>query len=515
MQDRKCPPGSQQDVFGYCRLLCPVEYPVQCQFACANYQIGCLSLAIDPVFSLASGVAAVATNSFNPPILNLLNGNPISAGACLFQSRKVLFSLKQKEDKAFDISVAVAACLGLPNPKQWVEHKTVFMSVQAAIEQLEHENAPNNRIQDLLNNKAIANALRLRPLTNDEKGSILEALQTPDRTKCGEKMDQVLHAVADQVVMRRKSHKNEMIDDFYNAIAASEVVQQKIPHVAKECFPSDEAKSVADREKLVVTLDRLMIRIVTMAYEALAPDDTGRDIYVHVASLALDVIAIFDPTKVSKLVATAITTTCEKTLVADNGKVEAEENLVALTEKLGLHETGKTWKVTGGSWKTRSDASDSVTFRFTNKHTEAVRASFRSGGLPIHETEWVTIQALNGPDGNEREALEGSTVTVPAGMTATFELVLSRLQGKSFSVERSNSYQCQARNMLKDIPKTSFTFYMPIPPANMKGELEFSANFFAPDCTNPHLQLAGRELTSNTDAFNASNPNVNASSAAN
>ncbi|TMW68676.1 hypothetical protein Poli38472_006144 [Pythium oligandrum] len=482
----QCPGNFHPSNAALCSMYCPLEYPIACGPVCTSYRSSCMSIGLSALgtHTVMGGKAAanggltavnapfdLAVDLSTPPIIKLLQGSVSGTALCAlqiykyFQEQKVPEPTPKPRFGYFDIRVVIASCMKIPNAERWTQDTDaaidlMLKKLKPFFDKAEKANPdPKKQYEALMGEAEVKRALSIQQFTPDDTALLRKAMNDgpPD---CGNHIRNVITKIADHIGTKRANHPNIGMNLLYEDLGAMDLVTLEVPAVAQQCHPNPNQQE--QRDQLTSMIYDIMAGLVTAAYSQPEKLDPTK-VFFRTLRYGLDIISIFDPTRITALVSKLSTRRCTA-----NPFTPVDNGLVA--RQLGLKIRG-TLMTVAGEWN-NAGADGMVSLKIENDDNVPVKVTITSGGYKLYKFGF----ALPGTTLADKK----SYVEILSKRTVTLQLPLTTFKAKNLRIIKE--HPC-----LKDKLKAKAAFEKdssvllwvpPVTPPN-KGHLELKVDIAA------------------------------------
>ncbi|ETP34092.1 hypothetical protein F442_17517 [Phytophthora nicotianae P10297] len=424
---RTCSVGYAYDNIATCWAQCPLNYPVQCGMECIPQSDDC---ALEVITKIES-VAKVALNAATSGVFGQLSTasaavqQGVKCGQKLFivvqdvvayakklqinfpngTNEQIISLLNNSDIVVKDLPTAVCVCLGLDVPTDYLNLASdVVKVVNKVLIQVVEKGSSLLSVDTFLtfiNGIGVGSSVES---LNEDDTSTLKSLISEGKT-CGTELQSIITKVTQAVADIKTANAASSADAIRLALGNTALFFTEIPTVTNNCIKNitgNNAYTVRDqiRKGLSVITDNLI---------ASSDDDRGNalstaDYILKVADMGLDVIAMFDPTGIAKMLEEVIQPICGPTSFI--GEIDDG----SLGDALALVAHGDAFAGSYGTWTHAGDGAVNIVFQSTD--TEDVTVEIHSGGKIV------------------------DSVKVKSGETVTWNSTVSTLQDKTMYLDR-------------------------------------------------------------------------------
>ncbi|KAG6617809.1 Protocadherin protein [Phytophthora cinnamomi] len=425
---RTCSTGYAYDNIATCWAQCPLNYPVQCGMECIPQNDDCALEVITKVQS----VATVALNAATSGVFGQLSTasaavqQGVKCGQKLFTVVNDIVKYAEKLQTSFpngteeqiisllnnsdivikDLPTAVCVCLGLNVPTDYLNLASEVVSVVNKVLTQAVEKGSSLLSVDTFMSfiSSVGAGSSVESLSEDDT-TTLEKLIAEGKT-CGTQLQSIITKVTEAVADIKAADAASTVSAIRLALSDTSLFLTEIPTVTNNCIKNitstSDAYTVRDkiRKALSVITDNLINSSNNNNGNALS----RADYILKVADMGLDVIAMFDPTGIAKMLEEFIQPVCGPTSFI--GEIDDG----SLADALALVADGDAFADSYGTWTHAGDGAVNIAFESTD--TEDVTVEIHSAGETI------------------------DSVKVKSGETVTWNSTVSVLQDKTMYFDR-------------------------------------------------------------------------------
>ncbi|KAE9050013.1 hypothetical protein PR003_g18806 [Phytophthora rubi] len=362
---RTCSTGYAYDKIATCWAQCPMNYPVQCGMECIPQNDDC-----------ALSVATVALNAATSGVFGQLSTasaavqQGVKCGQKLFTVVKNIVNYAEKLQTQFpngteeqiisllnnsdivikDLPTAVSVCLGLDVPTDYLNLASEVVGVVKKCGGCWH--------------------------FDEDDTSTLEKLISEGET-CGTELQSIITKVTQAVAGIKSADATSPASAIRLALSDTALFLTEIPTVTNNCIRNITSTSDAYtvRDKIRKALSVITDNLIDSSDDGKGNALSKAEYILKVADMGLDVIAMFDPTGIAKLLEEFIQPVCGPTSFI--GEIDDG----SLTDALALVADGNAFAGSYGTWTHTGDGAVNIVFE--NTDTKDVTVEIHSAGETI------------------------------------------------------------------------------------------------------------------------------------
>ncbi|KAG1713224.1 hypothetical protein DVH05_000944 [Phytophthora capsici] len=423
---RTCSTGYAYDNIATCWAQCPLNYPVQCGMECIPQSDDCALEVITKVQS----VATVALNAATSGVFGQLSTasaavqQGVKCGQKLFTvvndivkyaedlrtnfpngtGQEIISLLNNSNIVVKDLPTAVCVCLGLDVPTDYLNLASdVVKVVNKVLTQVVEKGSSLLSADTFMTFiSSVGAGSSVESLSQDDT-TTLEKLISKGKT-CGTELQSILSKVTQSVADIKAADASSTVTVIRQTLANSALFLTEIPTVTNNCIKDITGDTYTVRDQIRKALGVITDNLITSSDDTSGKTLSKADYILKVADMGLDVIAMFDPTGIAKMLEEFIQPICGPTSFI--GEIDDG----SLTDALALVANGKAFANSYGTWTHSGDGTVNVVFESSD--TEDVSVEIHSGGETI------------------------ASVKVKRGETVTWNSTVAALQDKTMYFDR-------------------------------------------------------------------------------
>ncbi|OWZ04974.1 hypothetical protein PHMEG_00023024, partial [Phytophthora megakarya] len=393
---RECSVGYAYDNVATCWAQCPLNYPVQCGMECIPQSDDC---ALEVITKIES-VATVALNAATSGVFGQLSTasaavqQGVKCGQKLFVvmenivdyakeletkfpngTQEQIISLLNNSDIVIkDLPTAVAVCLGLDVPTDYLNLASDIVKVvnNVLIQVVEKGSSLLSVDTFMTFVSAVGAGSSVESLDTDDTIT-LEKLISEGKT-CGTALQSIISKVTQSVADIKSADATSTPSAIREVMSNTALFLTEIPTVTNNCIQNITGDAYTVRDKI-----RKALSVITDNLIDSSKDLSTADYILKVADMGLDVIALFDPTGIAKMLEEFIQPICGPTSFI--GEIDDG----SLADALALVADGKAFANSYGTWTHAGDGVVNVVFESTD--TENVTVEIHAAGEIIDSVE--------------------------------------------------------------------------------------------------------------------------------
>ncbi|POM79321.1 Hypothetical protein PHPALM_3049 [Phytophthora palmivora] len=383
---KSCSVGYAYDNVATCWAQCPLNYPVQCGMECIPQSDDC---ALEIITKIES-VATVALNAATSGVFGQLS----TASAAVQQGVKCGQKLFTVVENAVDYAEELQT--NFPNGTQ-EQIISLLNNSDIVIKDL-----PTTVYTFMTFISAIGAGSSVESLDKEDTNT-LEKLISKGKT-CGTELQSIISKVTQSVADIKSADATSTTSAIREALSTTALFLTEIPTVTNNCMQNITGDAYTVRDQI-----RKALSVITDNLIDSSDDESGNalstaDYILKIADMGLDVIAMFDPTGIAKMLEEFIQPICDPTSFI--GEIDDG----SLADALALVADGEAFAESYGTWTRTGDGVVNIVFESTD--TENVTVEIHSGGETI------------------------DSVDVKGGETVSWSSTVSALQDKTMYLDR-------------------------------------------------------------------------------
>lgn len=425
---RTCSTGYAYDKIATCWAQCPLNYPVQCGMECIHQNDDCTLEVVTKVQS----VATVALNAATSGVFGQLSTasaavqQGVKCGQRLFTVVKDIVNYAEKLQTKFpngteeqiisllnnsdivikDLPTAVSVCLGLDVPTDYLNLASEVVGVvKKVLTQAVEKGSSLLSVDTFMSfTSAVGAGTSVEALDEDDT-TTLEKLISEGET-CGTELQSIITKVTQAVADIKSTDATSPASAIRLALSDTALFLTEIPTVTNNCIQNITSTSDAYtvRDKIRKALSVITDNLIDSSDDGKGNALSKAEYILKVADMGLDVIAMFDPTGIAKLLEEFIQPVCGPTSFI--GEIDDG----SLADALALVADGNAFAGSYGTWTHAGDGAVNIVFE--NTDTKDVTVEIHSAGETI------------------------DSVKVKRGETVTWDSTVSALQDKTMYFDR-------------------------------------------------------------------------------
>ncbi|KAL3670296.1 hypothetical protein V7S43_004609 [Phytophthora oleae] len=423
---RTCSAGYAYDNIATCWAQCPLNYPVQCGMGCIPQSDDCALEVITKVQS----VATVALNAATSGVFGQLSTvsaavqEGVKCGQKLFTvvedivdyaeelqtnfpngtGEQIISLLNNSDIVVKDLPTAVCVCLGLDVPTDYLNLASDVVSVVNKVLTQVVEKGSSLLSTDTFMTfiSAVGAGSSVESLSQDDT-TTLEKLISDGKT-CGTELQSIITTVTQAVADIKAADATSTVTAIRETLTNSALFLTEIPTVTNNCIQNITDDTYTVRDQIRKALSVITDNLITSSDDTSGQTLSKADYILKVADMGLDIIAMFDPTGIAKMLEEFIQPICGPTLFI--GEIDDG----SLTDALALVASGEAFANSYGTWTHSGDGAVNIVFESSD--TEDVTVEIHSAGETI------------------------ASVKVKRGETVTWNSTVVTLQDKTMYFDR-------------------------------------------------------------------------------